>query len=443
MTAGKRARPIFGTDYRSPLSQSAARRFPNRGKIHRHDLANIVMSKGSGHFPAQLLWGDPAGLPAPQIDGQLTGQGDDGLFAFATMRALGQEDVFPFLEGATLGLEADHAPGQFDEEVAQAGVAMLGNGQVQVCLAAGTDAAAQAGQGADLLAVVEAIPVTDFVGGTGQGQRAQAQGTGFGGLGNHRLSQGRQLLVQRQQDRAKDGQTFDQPGGQLDRELVPGEWLPPMAFNAMALGQHEAPAHGLQALTFATDLFALTRDTAALFFLGGRDADRGKGLAVAGQETIQTADQFGGIGFIGVDAFAQRVELHGADNEDLNAPGLELAGQTETAGAGFIDGEDLFGLGQLLFDKAFQVESGIDPLGRLGTGAIELPDKAQVGGVLINAQEDPVIERVCRLRIDWDCGENLVMSVGLHIYDEVNCLFTNLRCRRSRLLPTLMPSLDR
>jgi hypothetical protein len=401
------------------------------------------MRKGSGHFPAQLFGSDPAGLPAPQVHGQLACQGDDGLFAFATMNATGQQDVFPFLDGAALGLEADHAPGQFDEQITQAGVAMFGDGQIQVRLAAGTDTTAQAGERANLFTIVETMPVGHFVSGADQGQRSQAQRTGFGRLGDHGLGQGRELFIQGQQDGTEDGQSFDQPGGQLERELLPGSWLPPMAFDAMALSEHEAAAHGFQALTFATDLFTLPGDTTALFFLGGGDADCGKGLGVAGQETVQTADQFGGVGFIGVDTLAQRVEFHGADDDTMDAPGLELAGQAEAARAGFIDGKDLFGLGQLLFDKPFQVESGIDPLGRLGAGAIELPDNAQVGGVLVNAQEDPLVERVCRLRNAGECGEVLVMSVGLHIYDEVNCLFANLRCHPSWLLPTLMPSLDR
>jgi hypothetical protein len=401
------------------------------------------MSKRSGHFPAQLLWGDPAGLPAPEVHGQLTGQGDDGLFAFARVDPLGQQDVFPFLDGAALGLEADHAPGQFDEQITQAGVAMFGDGQIQVRLAAGTDTPAQAGERANLFTIVETMPVGHFVGGADQGQRSQAQGTGFGRLGDDGLGQGRELFLQGQQDGAEDGQSFDQPGGQLERELLPESGLPPMAFDAMTLSEHEAAAHGFQALTFATDLFTLTGDTTALFFLGGGDADCGKGLGVAGQETVQTADQFGGVGFIGIDAFAQRVEFHRADDEDLDAPGLELAGQAEAAGAGFIDGKDLFGLGQLLFDKTLQRQSWKDPLRRLDAGAVELTDDTQIGGVLVNAQEDPVVERRYRLRLNWDCGEVLVMSVGLHIHDEVNCLLTNLRCRPSRLLPTLMPSLDR
>ena len=398
----------------------------------------------SGHFPAQLFRGDPAGLPAPQVHGQLPGQGDDGLFAFTGMGAVDQEDVFPFLDGAALGLETDHAPGQFDEQIAQAGVAMFGDGQIQVSLAAGTDAAAQAGETADLFAVVEAMPVGHFVGGADQGQRTQAQGTGFGGLGDHRLSQGLELLVQGQQDGTEDGQSLDQPAGQPGGQSLPGSRLPPVALDAMALGQQEAAAHGFEALAFAAQLFALAADTAALFLLGRGDADRGKGLAVAGQETIQTADQFGGIGFVGVDAFGQRVEFHGADDVTVDAPSLELAGQTEATGAGFIDGQDLFGLGQLLFDKAFQRQARIDPLGWLSAGAIELADDAQIRRVLVNPQENPVVELICPLRIAGNCGEVFGVSVGQHFDVGVVGVFHRyLRCRPSRLLPTLMPSLDR
>ena len=64
--------------------------------------------------------------------------------------------------------------------------------------------------------------------------------------------------------------------GQLDRELLPGPRLPPMAFDAEALGQHEAPAQGFQTLAFAAQLFTLTGDTTALFLLGRGHPDGGE-----------------------------------------------------------------------------------------------------------------------------------------------------------------------
>jgi hypothetical protein len=399
--------------------------------------------KGSSHFPAQLFGGDPAGLPAPEVHGQLPGQGDDGLFAFAGVDAGAEQDVFPFLDGAALGLEADHAPGQFDEQIPEPGVAVFGDGQVQVGLAAGTDPAAQAGERANLFAVVEAVPVGDFVGGAGQREGSQTQGSRFAGLGDDGFGQPGELLIQGGEHGAENVQALVEPGWQRGRQFGPARRPPPVAFDAMALGQHQAAAHGFEALAFTAELLALPADTTALFLLGGRDTNDGEGFAIAGQVAVQPADQGGGIGLVGVDPFAQVVEFHGADDEDLNAPGLELAGQAEAAGAGFIDGANGFGQGELLFDEPFQRWTGKDALGRLGAGAVELPDDAQIGGVLINAQQDPVAGRICRLRNRRDWSDVIRVSVGSHSRVMVNGVFHNPRCRQSRPLPTLMTSLDR
>ena len=51
-----------------------------------------------------------------------------------------------------------------------------------------------------------------------------------------------------------------------------------MAFDAMALSEHEAPAHGFEALAFAAELFALAADTAALFLLRRGHPDGAKAL---------------------------------------------------------------------------------------------------------------------------------------------------------------------
>ena len=93
--------------------------------------------------------------------------------------------------------------------------------------------------------------------------------------------------------------------------------------------------------------------------------------------------------------------------------------------------------------KRSRRQAGKDALGRLGAGAIELPDDAQVGGVLINAQQNAVAERVCRLRNRRGWSDVIRVSVGLHSLVMVNCFFHNLRCRQLRYLPTLMTSLDR
>jgi len=169
-------------------------------------------------------------------------------------------------------------------------------------------------------------------------------------------------------------------------------------------------------------------DTAALLLFGRGHANDGEGFAVARQVTIQPADQFGSVGFVGVDAFTQQIQFHRPDHQALDTPADQLAGQDEAARAGFIDRVDLFGQGQLFFDESLQVATvGIDALGRLSAGAIELTHDAQIGRMLINAQQDPLIRRFGDLRIGGDCVEVRTMSVGLHIREGVDCVFHRLK----------------
>lgn len=81
-------------------------------------------------------------------------------------------------------------------------------------------------------------------------------------------------------------------------------------------------------------------------------------------------------------------------------------------------------------DELLEVAPGVKALWRLGAGPIELADDPQVGGVLIDAQENAVVYRLCHLRHAWGCGEVnliLVMSVGLHIDDGVDVLIGHLK----------------
>ena len=378
------------------------------------------------HFPAQLFGGDPTGLPAPQIDGQLPRHRHNGLFAFAGVTAGLQQNVFPLLDGFALGLELDHAPGQFEQQISESGVAVFGDAQVQMALAAGTDPAAQTAEGTDLTAIGEALPVAHFILGGGQRQRPATEGPELGRLLLDGGGQRVELFLHGVKHGAIELQPFAQPAGELFEQLGPLTVVPPIAqLTVMSLGEHQAFAHGVEPLAFAAELFALPADTAALFFLRRGDADDGEGFGVSGEVTIQPTDQFGGIGFVGVDPFAEGVEFHGADDEASDAPGGELAGQTETARTGFVDGIDFIGQGELLFDERCERGARIDPLRWLRARAVELADDPQVLGMLIDAEEQPVARWFYRLRGVGGCGEVsllLGMRVGLHIKPLVNGL---------------------
>jgi hypothetical protein len=149
----------------------------------------------------------------------------------------------------------------------------------------------------------------------------------------------------------------------------------------------------------AAQLFALPAHTAPLFLFGRGHAHHRQGLAIARQVAVQATDQFGRIGLVGVHTLAQGVELHRPDDVTVHAPVFELPGQNEATGTGFINGVDLLGHGQLLFDEALEVRARIDALRWLGARSIELTHDPQIGRVLIDAQQNPLVSRFSHLRI--------------------------------------------
>src|ERR1700694_2928705 len=71
-------------------------------------------------------------------------------------RGLGiQEDMLPALDGFTLRLIEDHAPGQFHERPAHASITGFGDGEITMTLARTADATTQPGVTANLFAVLE------------------------------------------------------------------------------------------------------------------------------------------------------------------------------------------------------------------------------------------------------------------------------------------------
>ena len=104
-----------------------------------------------------------AGAQAPEVDRELAGDGDDRFLA----RGAGGEGAFaqdetPAGEGVVGGLEADQAPGGFDEGGADSGVTVLGDAPLEASLAGGVFARTESGVAADLAAVLESLPVTDL-----------------------------------------------------------------------------------------------------------------------------------------------------------------------------------------------------------------------------------------------------------------------------------------
>ena len=109
------------------------------------------MGGGRSGLEAEVRGGAASGLPAPEIHGELAGDGDNGFLARGSGGpcAFGQDEEALF-DRSVVGLEADQSPGQFDERGAQPRVAVLGHGARHPLAAAGVFAGAEAGVAADL-----------------------------------------------------------------------------------------------------------------------------------------------------------------------------------------------------------------------------------------------------------------------------------------------------
>ena len=357
------------------------------------------------HDPAELFRGDLAGLPAPEVHRQLPGQGHDCAFALAGGGLGIEEHVFPALDGLALRLIADHAPGQFNQGPAHAGVAGLGDGQVAMAEARTADAAAQAGVTADLLAIVEAGPVAQFGDQHSQRERAQTFGPDLGRQRLDLLGQGVQLFLDGGDEFAPDGQPPFEPF--RERKFLP----PPFAAQADALGETKTAALGGQALAFAAELFALAGEDAALFLGGRGDADHTHGPPVAAQIAVQLQGQFAGIGLVGDDALVLRIEPDRMDDEGGDAQGGELAMELEAARPGFVNREHLAGQGELLPHEG-QEAGGGEALGWLGRLAVAHPDDPEMIGVPVHAQFELVD---WGLRFGWEERIGFHRHVALHV----------------------------
>ena len=81
--------------------------------------------------PAQVLGPGLARWRSPEVDGQLTGQGDNGFLAGSgTGFAIGKQRS-PAAEPPLIGLKASYPPGHFDHQAAQARIAVLGDRSIR------------------------------------------------------------------------------------------------------------------------------------------------------------------------------------------------------------------------------------------------------------------------------------------------------------------------
>src|SRR3974390_791690 len=104
--------------------------FSEKSSGSSSSMEPAVVALSLGHYPAQLFGGAPPGFPAPQVNEQLPGKGDDGPFAGAGVSLGIQQNSFPLLDQIVVGLVEERPPGQFHQIGAQASVTRLGDAQV-------------------------------------------------------------------------------------------------------------------------------------------------------------------------------------------------------------------------------------------------------------------------------------------------------------------------
>ena len=180
------------------------------------------MSRG---HPAEFIHGATAGAPAPQIHGQLAGQGDDG---FLFHGGAGGEFDFHLLCRLPARLPLEEAPDRFDEQRAYAPVAHPINGADQTFAGATVFAGAATSVTAHLLPIGKALPIAHLGVQGGQGEFTQ----GFG-PGQIRGAQGQfgdecsQLSFDDQNDFTQFVQDAQDPRIECGREPFPVTRAPP------------------------------------------------------------------------------------------------------------------------------------------------------------------------------------------------------------------------
>ena len=149
------------------------------------------------------------------------------------------------------------------------------------------------------------------------------------------------------------------------------------------MGQTQAAALGGEALPLPPELFALTRERAALFFRLGGHADDTHGPLIAPQVAIQIQSQFAGVGFVGHHTFVQGIELVRVHHKGRDAEGRELAVQMKTTRAGFVNHNHLVGQRDLFLHENQEGSWG-EPLRWLGRLAITHPDDPEMINVPVH-----------------------------------------------------------
>jgi hypothetical protein len=115
--------------------------------------------RSAAHLPRQLFRTRATGLPTPQVNGQLAGDGNNRSLPSAGCCARIEQDMVPFLHQAGLGLVLHQSPRQQHQGGTQTRVATLVDSQHPQSLTTTGHTGTETGVTAHLATIGEAMPV--------------------------------------------------------------------------------------------------------------------------------------------------------------------------------------------------------------------------------------------------------------------------------------------
>lgn len=304
------------------------------------------------------------------------------------MDARGQEHGFPTLHGFAVGLKANHPPGQFDEDGPEATTAMLGDGEIGMLFATGTDATTQTSKGTRGFAVGESVPVEDLAFDLLKGESAHAGGQFGRGIATDDMpAEGLGCLESFFDHGTIAVEVLDERGGKEFGGIGPGFAAPPGALKAEALGQSEGASHGGERTDGLAELGALTDGGSSELGVDGGDTNHGQSGGFAGDVAAEATCQFPGVGAVVVDATVVDIETTGDSDDAGDAEFNDTAMKPKTGGTRLVAAPNLVGQRELVFGKLDKGVRG-EGLGGLERQIADLTNHLELAGVDVGGELD-------------------------------------------------------
>jgi len=301
------------------------------------------MKSGSNRLETDILGFDAAGFDSPEVDGQEPGAGDNG-FLFGGRPRFGSlaQHMMELLDSAPGTVPEAEPPNGFHEHTAHASVALPVNGSQTPRPATGLLAGGASDEAADLLSIVEAVPIQDFRLEALAGALSEACGTppilDLLNRDSFRL-QGCHACGGVQDQFAMGFEHGKNPGIELFEETRPNPGSPPAFWNhKVAVFLKQTPPMADEHVPHLQKLGALPPERAPAFLLGsGRPHDLELLLVAPHQEVEQLRAELAGVHAVGL-AFA--VEGFGGHHQAGHPRLFQRPVESVAEAAGFLDADD-------------------------------------------------------------------------------------------------------